>query len=206
MATGAGRRDVRPERHLYFLEPDASGHACAALTRGNIMQTDPVLPATMLLMLCAGISSAHRQRTTWKDYLGGPDSSHYSALKQINPANVDKLEVAWSYPTGDDLSYTFSPLVVDNVAFLPRSKARWWPWTRRPARNYGSTTLPPRRSDRPFRRNHRRSAAPTTGRVRTDRTAACSSPRRFRAGHRRAHRQAGRLLCRSRETRSQDRA
>jgi len=69
-----------------------------------------------LFFACAAILSA--QRTTWKDYLGGPDSSHYSALKQINALNVNKLEVAWTYDTGDDASYTFSPLVVDNVAYF----------------------------------------------------------------------------------------
>jgi quinoprotein glucose dehydrogenase len=67
-------------------------------------------------MACAAILSA--QRTTWKDYLGGPDSSHYSALKQINASNVNKLEVAWTYETDDDVSYTFSPLVVDNIAYF----------------------------------------------------------------------------------------
>ena len=51
------------------------------------------------------------------DYLGGPDSSHYSALKQINVGNVNKLDVAWSYPTGEE-TYTFSPLVIDNIAYL----------------------------------------------------------------------------------------
>ncbi len=39
-------------------------------------------------------------------------------LKQINTSNVNKLQVAWSYPTGDDVSYTFSPLVVDNIAYF----------------------------------------------------------------------------------------
>src|SRR3954469_2271018 len=61
---------------------------------------------------------AQQPRTTWKDYLGGPDSSHYSALNQINRTNADKLEIAWKYSTGDDLSYTFSPLVVDNMAYF----------------------------------------------------------------------------------------
>ena len=56
--------------------------------------------------------------TNWQEYLGGPDSSHYSPLKQINRNNVDQLEVAWTYPTGDDLSYTFSPLVVDGIAYV----------------------------------------------------------------------------------------
>jgi len=56
--------------------------------------------------------------TSWNEYLGGPDSSHYSPLKQVNTRNVNKLEVAWNYETGDELSYTFCPLVVDNVAYF----------------------------------------------------------------------------------------
>ncbi len=57
-------------------------------------------------------------RTTWSDYLGGPDSSHYSGLKQINTSNVQQLKVAWRFPAGDHLRYTFSPLVVGNMAYL----------------------------------------------------------------------------------------
>jgi quinoprotein glucose dehydrogenase len=55
---------------------------------------------------------------SWSEYLGGPDSSHYSPLKQVNTRNVNKLEIAWSYATGDEMSYTFSPLVVDNIAYV----------------------------------------------------------------------------------------
>jgi len=55
---------------------------------------------------------------SWNEYLGGPDSSHYSPLKQVNTRNVNKLGVAWNYETGDELSYTFCPLVVDNIAFV----------------------------------------------------------------------------------------
>src|SRR5271165_1643292 len=54
----------------------------------------------------------------WTDYLGGPDSSHYSPLKQIDRANVNRIQAAWSYETGDETSYTFSPLVVDNIAYV----------------------------------------------------------------------------------------
>src|ERR1700734_3211118 len=73
-------------------------------------------PAVMVALVCGGTSSA--QTTPWKDYLGGPAASHYSPLKQINTGNVNKLDVAWTYPTGDDVSYTFSPLVVDNIAYF----------------------------------------------------------------------------------------
>lgn len=58
------------------------------------------------------------QTVSWSDYLGGPEASHYSPLKQLNTGNVNKLAVAWSYETGDDVSYTFCPLVVDNIAYV----------------------------------------------------------------------------------------
>jgi quinoprotein glucose dehydrogenase len=58
------------------------------------------------------------QRVTWKTYNGGPDSSKYVALDEITKANVDQLEVAWIYPTGDSNSYQFNPLVVDNVMYV----------------------------------------------------------------------------------------
>jgi quinoprotein glucose dehydrogenase len=54
----------------------------------------------------------------WRDYLGGPDSAHYSPLKQIDRANAGKLQVAWTFPTQDKTAYVFNPLVVDNVAYV----------------------------------------------------------------------------------------
>src|ERR1700692_3208425 len=74
--------------------------------------------AGALLLAGGGMLSAQQTRTTWKDYLGGPDSSHYSALKQINKSNVKQLEVAWTYDVGDGRSYPFSPIVIDNIAYF----------------------------------------------------------------------------------------
>jgi quinoprotein glucose dehydrogenase len=74
--------------------------------------------AVAFFTVSAGILFAQQARTTWRDYLGGSDSSHYSALKQINAENVDKLQVAWHYRTGDDTTYTFSPIVVGNIAYV----------------------------------------------------------------------------------------
>ena len=56
--------------------------------------------------------------TTWSTYLGSPDSSHYIALTQINRSNVDKLEVAWSYDSGNERAYEFNPIVVGNVMYV----------------------------------------------------------------------------------------
>jgi quinoprotein glucose dehydrogenase len=70
------------------------------------------------LLAVAPFALQAQKATSWSEYLGGPDSSHYSPLKQIHARNVNKLEVAWSYETGDDLSYTFCPLVVDNIGYV----------------------------------------------------------------------------------------
>jgi quinoprotein glucose dehydrogenase len=54
----------------------------------------------------------------WDAYLGGADSSQYSALDQIDRGNVAELDLAWSYPTGERGAYLFNPLVVDGVMYV----------------------------------------------------------------------------------------
>jgi len=79
-----------------------------------------VLVITVLLVVVALWASqpADKSHSTWNTYLGNPDSSHYSALTQINRSNVDKLQVAWSYDIGDDHSYEFNPIVVGKTMFV----------------------------------------------------------------------------------------
>jgi quinoprotein glucose dehydrogenase len=76
------------------------------------------LPIAFALFLIAPFALNAQKGVSWGEYLGGPDSSHYSPLKQVNTRNIDKLQVAWSYDTGNDPSYTFCPLVVDNIAYI----------------------------------------------------------------------------------------
>jgi glucose dehydrogenase len=54
----------------------------------------------------------------WSDYAGAADSSQYSALNQIDRANVSKLRVAWTYPTGDGNKYSFNPLVARGLMYV----------------------------------------------------------------------------------------
>src|ERR1700761_7703676 len=78
----------------------------------------PKFPLVLPALLLTAVAPLQAQDRSWKDYLGGPASAHYSNLKQINPGNVKDLDVAWTYPTGDDITYTFSPLVIDNIAYF----------------------------------------------------------------------------------------
>src|SRR5215472_7445994 len=82
------------------------------------LQQRPTAIFAIALFTLAPLALQAQKAAGWSEYLGGPDSSHYSPLKQVNKQNVNKLSVAWSYETGDDLSYTFCPLVVDNIAYV----------------------------------------------------------------------------------------
>jgi quinoprotein glucose dehydrogenase len=50
----------------------------------------------------------------WKDYGGGPDSSKFVDLQQIDKANVSQLQVAWTYPHA---LTAFNPIVSRGVIY-----------------------------------------------------------------------------------------
>ena len=118
------------------------------------------LAAALLLASLVALPSergdARQNRKTWTDYGGGPDNARYMALDQITKANVARLEVAWTYPTRDDFSYVFSPLVVDNVMYVLARNSALVALDATRARKSGCT-----RTCRASRR-----AASTTGRAR----------------------------------------
>jgi len=63
----------------------------------------------------AGAASAD-----WPVYGGGDDHTHYTTLGQISPANVRRLEVAWTYETHDEFAGSemqANPVVVDGVLY-----------------------------------------------------------------------------------------
>jgi quinoprotein glucose dehydrogenase len=83
----------------------------------NLRSLRPLLAASALCAVCVPGALAQKESVGWKDYLGGPESSHYSPLKQINASNVNKIEAAWTYPA-ENGSSVFCPLVVDNIAYI----------------------------------------------------------------------------------------
>jgi glucose dehydrogenase len=60
--------------------------------------------------------SQARPYTTWTAYGGGAHSSQFTALNQINKANVSQLQVAWTYPVNGNI--TFNPIVVDTMMYV----------------------------------------------------------------------------------------
>jgi quinoprotein glucose dehydrogenase len=70
-------------------------------------------------LLFGTVSNALAQdHLAWRDYGGAADAAQYSALNQINRSNVEKLAVAWVYPTGDNNPYLFNPIVIDSLIYV----------------------------------------------------------------------------------------
>jgi quinoprotein glucose dehydrogenase len=75
--------------------------------------------------------STHAQRPqigagkNWSIYGGGPESTRYSRLNQINRENVSNLEVAWTFDSGDAYpgsEMQCNPLVVNGVLYATTPK------------------------------------------------------------------------------------
>ena len=82
-----------------------------------------VLPLPLLLLFTAQPPRA----SEWKHYGGAPENIRYSPLGQITPANVARLEVAWTYDTGDAFKGSemqCHPLVAGGVLYGTTPKGR----------------------------------------------------------------------------------
>jgi quinoprotein glucose dehydrogenase len=82
-----------------------------------------LLTAFVLLLGCA---SATRYRE-WTVTAGGPEGLRYSALAQINRTNVSRLQVAWTYDTGDaskGSEMECNPIIVDGVLYATSPRLR----------------------------------------------------------------------------------
>jgi glucose dehydrogenase len=83
-----------------------------------------VLVITTLVGLCVpGLARAGQGQTAekaaadWPMIGGTPGNSHYSSLKQINRANIHRLQKAWEFDTGQPGGLETTPIVVDGVLY-----------------------------------------------------------------------------------------
>ena len=69
----------------------------------------------LALVLASGARAAAGR--DWSEYLGGPERNHYSALDQINAANVGGLKVVWEFHSGDFGQVQCNPIIIDGVLY-----------------------------------------------------------------------------------------
>src|SRR5258708_4059183 len=83
----------------------------------NVYTLEMLSNVARLAFLLGGCLMA-QDHSGWRDYGGASDTAQYSALTQINRSNVHKLEVAWTYSTGDNGKYFFNPIVIDATMYV----------------------------------------------------------------------------------------
>src|SRR6267154_350195 len=87
----------------------------------------------LVIVVCFNLSGAEAFRegadSNWPVYLADKGSTHFSKLKQINRKNVQKLQLAWTYHSGDAREDNLSqiqcnPLIINGVLYgtTPRLK------------------------------------------------------------------------------------
>src|SRR4051794_13177208 len=101
--------------------PNASHERAAALS-------------LLVLLLTNSMCPAQSRGSEWRYYGGDQSGTRYSPLSQIDRSNVNQLERAWVYHTGElDLglrtaafqaSFSTTPLVVNGVMFLSTPSSR----------------------------------------------------------------------------------
>ena len=62
-------------------------------------------------------ATAQKKNIDWPVYGGQLAGDHYSALSQINRANVSRLRVAWKFDTGEQGGMQTSPIIVGRVLY-----------------------------------------------------------------------------------------
>jgi glucose dehydrogenase len=81
------------------------------------VQLTPLLVRALLLP-AALTALARDPHASWRDYGGAPDSAQFTTLTQFTRANVARLQVAWTYPIGENKRYYFNPVIVDDLMFV----------------------------------------------------------------------------------------
>lgn len=75
------------------------------------------LAALSLAVALAQDGASRHAATDWPAYGGGPEQMRYSSLQQINRGNVGRLQVAWTYDTGETGGLQTQPIVVDGILY-----------------------------------------------------------------------------------------
>ena len=83
-----------------------------------------IVALTAVVALARQPKGATQSYRGWSAYGGGPEQMRYSSLTQIDRTNVQKLERAWTYDSGESGGLQTQPIVADGVlyAYTPTQK------------------------------------------------------------------------------------
>ncbi len=80
---------------------------------------------TLAALSACAPSDGGKASADWPVYGGSDSHTHYTTLDQISPANVARLQVAWTFDTGDAFDGSemqANPIVVDGILYATTPK------------------------------------------------------------------------------------
>ena len=90
-------------------------------TNSRVRLRNGALICAVIGSLVASCSPVQDESVSWSGYGGDAKQIRYSPIAQLNASNVGKLEVAWTFHTGDTLGpysqLQCNPIVVDGVFY-----------------------------------------------------------------------------------------
>lgn len=116
----------RPQYRLSLLKVPKMSHRsfqCRPVAAArHVLFHRPFLRKATLIAGCSafliGASQPQGDYTTWQQPIGGSsDSSNFSRLDQITPANVSRLKMAWTYKIDDNVTWKGSPIVIGTTIY-----------------------------------------------------------------------------------------
>jgi glucose dehydrogenase len=91
------------------------------------MKRTPYLILAAALFLFAAEAARNQKQQQWPVVGGGPEGMRYSPLDQINRSNVQKLQQAWRFDSGDEYEGSelqCNPIIVDGVLYAATPRLR----------------------------------------------------------------------------------
>ncbi|QVM83576.1 PQQ-dependent dehydrogenase, methanol/ethanol family [Novosphingobium decolorationis] len=93
----------------------------------KVLSASLTVAAALLLSACSGAtgsSDSAAMGDDWTTPKGGANAAHFSRLIDINPGNVGRLGLAWSYDLGSSRVQEATPVVLDGVMYTSGNLGR----------------------------------------------------------------------------------
>jgi alcohol dehydrogenase (cytochrome c) len=124
-------RGIRRNEDTFSIQIVDAGGSLHSLDKSDVASVrveGPAEPSIGTLPASMGVSfdrlvKADAEPHNWLMYWGDFRGTHYSALKQIDAANVARLQAAWTFPMPGDSVLETTPLVVDGVMYATQPGA-----------------------------------------------------------------------------------
>ena len=124
-------RGVRRNEDTFSIQIVDAGGSLRSFDKSDLASVrveGPAASAISTLPASIGVSfdrlvKADAEPQNWLMYWGDFRGTHYSALKQIDATNVQRLQAAWTFPMPGDSVLETTPLVVDGVMYATQPGA-----------------------------------------------------------------------------------